>query len=63
LGYPFQDHVVGGTWQTWTFGYSVAIRLGNPDGIRLTVDGKYPLPPGTVNPITSSLGLNDKISS
>ena len=34
------------------------MRLGNPGGIRLTVDGKNPLPPGTDNPITLSLGLN-----
>jgi hypothetical protein len=39
------------------------MRLGNPGAIRLTVDGKNPLPPGTADPITLSLGLNDKISS
>jgi cytoskeletal protein RodZ len=62
-GYLLQDYVVGGTSQTWTFGYAVDMRLGNPGGIRLTVDGKNPLPPGTANPITLSLGLNDKIST
>jgi len=39
------------------------MRLGDPGGIRLTVDGKNPLPLGTANPITLSLGLHGKISS
>jgi hypothetical protein len=34
-----------------------------PGGVSLTVDGKNPLLPGTVNPITLSLGLNGNISS
>jgi len=62
-GYLFQAYVVGGTAQTWTFGYPVDMRLGNPGGISLTVDGKNPLPPGTADPITLSLGLGDKVSS
>jgi transcriptional regulator with XRE-family HTH domain len=62
-GYLFQAYVVGGTSKMWAFGYAVDMRLGNPGGIRLTVDGKNPLPPGTADPITLSLGLNDKISS
>jgi cytoskeletal protein RodZ len=62
-GYLFQAYVVGGTSQTWTFGYAVDMRLGNPGGINLTVDGKNPLPPGTADPITLSLGLGDNISS
>jgi cytoskeletal protein RodZ len=62
-GYLSQSYVVGGTSKSWTFGYPVDMRLGNPGGISLTVDGKNPLPPGTVNPITLSLGLNGSISS
>ncbi len=62
-GYLFQAYVVGGTAQTWTFDYPVDMRLGNPGGISLTVDGKNPLPPGTADPITLSLGLGDKVSS
>jgi transcriptional regulator with XRE-family HTH domain len=62
-GYLSQSYVDGGTSQTWTFGYAVDMRLGNPGGIKLTVDGKNPLPPGTTDPITLTLGLNDKISS
>jgi hypothetical protein len=62
-GYLSQSYVVGGTSKTWTFGYAVVMRLSNPGGIRLSVDGKNPLPSGTGHPITLSLGLNGKISS
>jgi len=58
-----QSIVAGGTSQRWVFRHAVDMRLGNPGGIRLTVDGKHPLPPGTVEPITLRLGLGDKISS
>jgi cytoskeletal protein RodZ len=61
-GYLFQSYVVGGTSQAWSFRYPVAMRLGNPGGIRLTVDGKNPLPPGTDTPITLGLGLNGQVS-
>jgi len=57
-----QAYVVGGTSKSWTFGYPVDMRLGNPGGISLSVDGRNPLPPGTANPITLSLGLNGTIS-
>ncbi len=60
--YLSQAYVVGGTSKGWTFGYPVDMQLGNPGGIRLTVDGKNPLPPGTTNPITLSLGLGGSIS-
>ena len=62
-GYLSQSYVVAGTSKSWTFGYPVDMRLGNPGGISLTVDSKNPLLPGTTNPITLSIGLNGKISS
>ena len=62
-GYLFQSYVVAGTSRRWTFWHGVDMRLGNPGGIRLTVDGKNPLPPGTAQPITLSLGLHGKVSS
>jgi hypothetical protein len=62
-GYLSQSYIVGGASKNWTFGYPVDMHLGNPGGVSLTVDGKNPLPPGTVNPITLSLGLNGNISS
>ena len=58
-----QSIVAGGMSQRWVFRHAVDMRLGNPGGIRLTVDGKHPLPPGTVEPITLRQGLGDKISS
>jgi len=62
-GYLFQVIVAGGTSKRWVFHHAVDMRLGNPGGIRLTVDGKNPLPPGTAQPITLSLGPGGKISS
>jgi Helix-turn-helix domain/RodZ C-terminal domain len=61
-GYLSQSIVPGGTSQQWVFRHAVDMRLGNPGGIRLTVDDKHPLPPGTVEPITLRLGLGGKIS-
>jgi cytoskeletal protein RodZ len=61
-GYLTQANVVAGTSKSWTFGYPVDMQLGNPGGISLTVDGKNPLPPGTTNPITLSLGLDGSLS-
>jgi transcriptional regulator with XRE-family HTH domain len=62
-GYLSQSYVVGGTSKRWTFRHAVDMRLGNPGGIKLTVDGKNPLLPGTAQPITLSLGLDGKVSS
>jgi hypothetical protein len=58
-----QDLVVGGTSKTWVFRHPVNMRVGNPPGIVLTVDGLHPLPPGTTNPITLRLGLNREITT
>ncbi len=61
-GYLSQSYVAGGTSKAWTFPYPVAMRLGNPGGVSLTVDGKNPLPAGTDTPITLGLGLNGHVS-
>ena len=37
-------------------------QLGNPGGITLRVDGKNPLPPGTVEPITLRLRRHGKVA-
>jgi hypothetical protein len=58
-----QAYIVAGTSKTWTFGFPVQMRLGNPAGISLTVDGRNPLPPGTTNPVTLSLGLGGSIAT
>jgi len=62
-GYLTQAYVVAGTSKSWTFGYPVQMRLGNPGGISLTVNGRNPLPAGTTNPITLSLGLGGSIGT
>lgn len=59
--YLAQAYVVAGTSKSWTFGYPVDMRVGNPGGIRLAVDGKDPLPPGTATPVTLSLGLGGSV--
>lgn len=38
------------------------MRLGNPGGIKLRVDGTNPLPPGTVEPITLRLQRHGPVS-
>jgi hypothetical protein len=62
-GYVTEAYVVAGTSKSWTFGYPVDMQLGNPGGVSLNVDGKNPLPPGTANPITLSLGLGGSVST
>jgi cytoskeletal protein RodZ len=61
--YLFQMVVAGGTAQRWVFRHAVDMQLGNPGGIRLRIDGKNPLPPGTARPITLRLGPGGKIST
>jgi hypothetical protein len=54
--YLSQAYVVAGHSRRWVFRHAVDMRLGNPSGIRLTVDGKHPLLPGP-QPVTLRLGL------
>ena len=61
--YLTQAYVAAGTSKSWIFGYPVQMRLGNPGGISLTVDGRNLLPPGTTSPVTLSLGLGGSIST
>ena len=56
-GYLSRSYVAAGASNTWAFGHAVDMKLSNPAGIRLTVDGTNPLPPGpAAEPITLSLG-------
>ncbi len=55
--YLLQAYVVGGTSKTWTFSHRVRMDIGNPGGIKLTVNGKRVASPGiTGQPVTLSLG-------
>jgi len=58
----FQSVIAGGTSKRWAFGHAVDMTLGNPGGIKLTVDGHRPLAPGPAPPVTLHLGLDGKIS-
>ena len=62
-GYLTEAYVSAGTSKSWTFAYPVDMQLGNPGGVSLAVDGKNPLPPGTVNPITLSLRPGGSVST
>jgi cytoskeletal protein RodZ len=53
--YLLQAYLLAGASKRWTFRHTVDMRLGNPAGVRLSVDGTNPLPPGTTHPITLSL--------
>jgi len=57
-GYLFQSYVVAGASRRWSFRRAVDMKLGNPGGVELIVDGRNPLPPGTSHPITLRLGLH-----
>jgi transcriptional regulator with XRE-family HTH domain len=56
-GFLFQSYVVAGASKRWTFTHAVDMRLGNPGGVTLILDGKNPLPPGTSHPVTLRLDL------
>ena len=60
--YLFQAYVIAGTSRNWTFRHAVDMRLGNPAGTTLTVNGTNPLPPGTTAPITLRIGRHGKIA-
>lgn len=59
--YSTQLVVPGGTSKRWVFRHAIDMRLGNPRGVRLIVDGKNPLPPGP-RPVTLRLGMHGKVS-
>jgi hypothetical protein len=41
--YLFRATIPAGTSKKWTFRQPVTMRLGNPGGVKLSVDGKNPL--------------------
>jgi Helix-turn-helix domain/RodZ C-terminal domain len=51
----FQSYLMAGTSKRWIFAHAVDMRLGNPSGVKLTVDGRNPLRPGTTSPVTLNL--------
>ena len=53
--------VPAGSTQTWKETHVVSLRLGNPAGVVLTVNGKKQSP-GTSQPVTLTLGPGQKVS-
>ncbi len=54
--YLFRATIAAGASKKWTFRHAVNMRLGNPGGVRLVVDGKNPLPHGSAaRPVTLTL--------
>jgi Helix-turn-helix domain/RodZ C-terminal domain len=53
--YLSQAYVLPGQSKTWTFRHAVAMRLGNPAGVKLTVNGRDPLPRNARQPVTLML--------
>lgn len=56
----FQTYIPAGASKRWTFTHAIDMRVGNPAGIKLTVDGRNPLPPGAMQPLTLSLHPRDR---
>lgn len=52
----FQSYVAAGASRRWTFMHAVDMQLGNPGGVKLTVNGTNQLPPGMSHPVTVRLG-------
>ena len=53
--------VPAGSTQTWKERQAVNLRLGNPSGVVLTVNGKKDSP-GTSQPVTLTLGPAQRVS-
>lgn len=53
--YLFQSYLVAGSSKRWIFRHPVDMRLGNPAGVRLVVNGKNAMPPGTTQAVTLRL--------
>jgi len=52
----YQGVVAAGNSMHWTEKQPVNLMLGNPAGVSLSVNGKNPVPAGSTNPVTLSLG-------
>ncbi len=59
----YEGVVSAGTSKHWTETQAVSLMLGNPGGVALSVNGKNPVPAGSTQPVTLSLGPGQKTSS
>jgi cytoskeletal protein RodZ len=58
----YEGVVYAGTSKHWTEKKAVSLLLGNPGGVALTVNGKNPVPAGSTQPVTLTLGPGKKTS-
>jgi cytoskeletal protein RodZ len=56
----YEGIVYAGTSKHWTEKQAVSLMLGNPEGVALTVNGRNPVPAGSTQPVTLSLGPGQK---
>jgi cytoskeletal protein RodZ len=59
----YEGVVSAGSSKHWTEKQAVSLMLGNPEGVALSVNGKNPVPAGSTQPVTLSLGPSTKTSS
>jgi cytoskeletal protein RodZ len=59
----YEGIVSAGTSKHWTEKQAVSLMIGNPGGVALTVNGKNPVPAGSTQPVTLSLGPGQKATS
>jgi cytoskeletal protein RodZ len=59
----YEGVISAGTSKHWTEKQAVSLMLGNPEGVALTVNGKNPVPAGSTQPVTLSLGPGQKTTS
>lgn len=58
----YEGIVKAGATMRWTERQAVTLRLGNPGGVTLTVNGKNKVPSSNKQPVTLSLGLGPSTS-
>jgi transcriptional regulator with XRE-family HTH domain len=59
----YEGVVDAGTSKHWTEKQAVSLMLGNPEGVAVTVNGKNPVPAGSTQPVTLTLGPGQKTTS
>jgi cytoskeletal protein RodZ len=59
----YEGIISAGSSMHWTEKQAVSLMLGNPEGVALSVNGKNPVPAGSTQPVTLTLGPGTKTSS
>jgi transcriptional regulator with XRE-family HTH domain len=59
----YEGIVYAGSSKHWTEKQAVSLMLGNPEGVSVIVNGRNPVPAGSTQPVTLSLGPGTKTAS